>query len=492
MDSAVFLDERGLVTPLVCPGARGCEEGGDVLRVGAAARTITPDLAAGPVYLAGFDIGRQATGVHDDIWVRAIVLDSGDVRVGVVVADTIGLFHPEVDRLRATAAAQGLELDDVALISTHNHETKDTMGLWGRTAGDTGYDVAYMDRLHAQAQDALAEAVAELEPASLVVATADATDLVNDTRLPFILDGTVYGLEFIRADGSAIADVVIWGNHPETLGGRNTLVTSDYPHYLRQQLEALRPGTTALFLPGLLGGLTTSIGLTVCPDDAGLDTCPQGTFERAEKTGVVVAERIVAAFDVAAAAAQVQAAPQLGSRRRPLLLTPRTLPLALAFQVGLIARPLIETRTGRPIEPADVAFVSVDEVLAGELQVDSEVQAFTLGDVELTLIPGELYSELWLVGEDGTSLLETPEGADFPDAPLETSPLLTARPATTRIVLNQGNDAVGYLIPHRQWDTEPPFAYDPEGQYGEQNSLGPTAAGEVLDAVQRLYELVVD
>jgi hypothetical protein len=492
MDSAALLDERGLVTPLVCPGARGCEASGDTLRVGAAARRITPDLDAGPVYLAGFDIGRQATDVHDDIWVRAVVFESGDVRLGLVVADTIGLFHDEAVALRLAAAARGLALDDVALVATHNHETKDTMGLWGASAGESGYDVAYMVRLQSQALDALTEAVDALEPARMVVATADAIDLVNDTRLPFVLDGTVYGLEFLRDDDSAIADVVVWGNHPETLGGDNTRVTSDYPHFLRETIEARRPGTTALFLPGLLGGLTTSIGLTVCPDDDGVDTCPQGTFERAEKTGVVVADRILAALDAARAAGAIADAPTVASRRLPALFTPRTLTLSLAFQVGLVSRPLYDAASGQPIDPADVPFISVDDMLAGTLQISSEVAAFGIGDVELTLVPGELYSELWLVDDDGSPLLERPEGADFPDAPQEVPLLSVPRPATTRIVVNQANDAIGYLIPHRQWDVAAPRAYEPGGQYGEQNSLGPTAAGEVVSAIHRLYDLVVE
>ena len=83
MDSARFVDDNGVVTPLVCPGARGCERQGGALRVGAAARAITPNLDDGTVYIAGFSPGRPATGVHDNVWVRAFVVEDGDVRVGV-------------------------------------------------------------------------------------------------------------------------------------------------------------------------------------------------------------------------------------------------------------------------------------------------------------------------------------------------------------------------------------------------------------------------
>ena len=38
------------------------------VRAGAAKRVITPDLKLhGPVYMAGFDHNRKATGIHDDL-----------------------------------------------------------------------------------------------------------------------------------------------------------------------------------------------------------------------------------------------------------------------------------------------------------------------------------------------------------------------------------------------------------------------------------------
>ena len=237
-----------------------------------------------------------------------------------------------------------------------------------------------------------------------------------------------------------------------------------------------------------MGGLTTSIGLNICPDADGVDACPQGTFERAEVTGRAVAARAVYALDAAIAAGAIVDAPAVASRRLPVMLTPRTLTLGLAFQVGLITRPLFYD-DGVPVEDAAVPLLSLDDIASGALRLDSEVGALDIGDVEFTFIPGELYSELWLVGDDGEVLLEEPAGGDFPDAATETPLLAVARPAKTRIVVNQANDAVGYLIPQRQWDVEAPRAYEEGGQYGEQNSLGHTAAAEVVDAVIAAYDL---
>ena len=70
------------------------------LYAGAAVRRITPDLHAGPAYLAGFQANRPATGVHDHLHVRAMALragESGDASPFLLaVCDLIGLGDKEV------------------------------------------------------------------------------------------------------------------------------------------------------------------------------------------------------------------------------------------------------------------------------------------------------------------------------------------------------------------------------------------------------------
>ena len=70
------------------------------------------------------------------------------------------------------------------------------------------------------------------------------------------------------------------------------------------------------------------------------------------------------------------------------------------------------------------------------------------------------------------SLAERPEGGDFPDAPLEVSLISTLRDDAIKIIANQGNDSIGYIIPKAQYDVVRPRAYYEDGQYGEDNSVG--------------------
>src|SRR5436190_7619145 len=54
------------------------------LRAGFGEVDITPQLGDKPVYMAGFGHGRQATGVHDRLYARAVVLTDGQHKLALV------------------------------------------------------------------------------------------------------------------------------------------------------------------------------------------------------------------------------------------------------------------------------------------------------------------------------------------------------------------------------------------------------------------------
>jgi hypothetical protein len=515
MDSSV-IEVDGLSPDLVCPGAQGCENAEGDLLAGVGARTITPvvepweDLdedgrwdpgepfeddngngALDHVWIAGFSMGRAATGVHDDNWARAIVLEKGDVRVGLIALDVVGYFHPDVIKIRVGAAEAGLDLDHVLVASTHQHEGKDTMGLWGADPSRSGYDPAYIDLIIRASIGALEDAQAGLQRASVRAAQVDAPHLVADSRDPQVIDPTITGLQFLNDEGAPFIDLVLWGNHPEALGGNNTLITSDYPHYLRERLEGTFPGSTAVFFAGALGGLMNPLGgVTGCPDDADNDTCPVGTFERAAYIGEGVADLIADAWQQRAIA-EDPAAAALSLRRRSFIIRGTNQAFFLAFKLGLVSRHAYVREDGERIEAERMIELSVDEIIE-LLGIGTEVNTLRLGPVEIVAVPGELYPELWLVGDDGNVFIEQPAGADFPDAPLETPLMVTMREASDApmmAIINNANDALGYIIPKPQFDFTGERAYEEDGQYGEQNSLGEDAAPTVTEAVAELYAL---
>src|SRR5690349_10833178 len=118
----------------------------DELQAGFAEEDITPRLDGKTVYMAGFGHNRKATGVHDPLKARVVVLRHGEVKIALVSVDLIGFFHPHVERIR-------LELPGftyVVVSSTHNHEGPDTLGLWGVNAFQSGVDPDYLASVEKQ------------------------------------------------------------------------------------------------------------------------------------------------------------------------------------------------------------------------------------------------------------------------------------------------------------------------------------------------------
>jgi hypothetical protein len=175
---------------------------------------------------------------------------------------------------------------------------------------------------------------------------------------------------------------------------------------------------------------------------------------------------------------------------RPLALTPiqvKTRELALPVankvfvmgkQLGVLDRPM-EAWTGDPYQPQGGA--AADPL---KTAVRTEIGWLRLGDLDVAVIPGEIYPELVL----GKVQDPADPGADFLDAPVE--PAIYAQlDRPYRMIVGLGNDELGYILPKRQWDEKPPFTYGQRrAPYGEVNSLGPETGPLLCRAFKELVK----
>jgi len=59
--------------------------------------------------------------------------------------------------------------------------------------------------------------------------------------------------------------------------------------------------------------------------------------------------------------------------------------------------------------------------------------------------------------------------------------------APYRMLIGLADDEIGYIIPKAEWDEKAPYLRDaPKAWYGEENSVGPDAAGRIAAAMQEL------
>jgi hypothetical protein len=429
------------------------------LRVGAAQTVITPDLEVhGPAYLAGFGNNRIATGIHDDLYARCFAIDAGGARALIVCAvDLIGFFLDDVDRVRA-AVAKDVDRADVVVASTHVHQGPDTMGIWG-PPGKTGINETYMSFVTAQTAKAAVKAYQTMAPARLVIAKTHPDELdtfIDDTRPPVRHDAELLAIRAIDSKGASIATLINWANHPEALGSKNTLVTSDYVATLRTAVEA-KLGGIAVYANGAIGGMQSPLGAHV-PGDL-----KDGTFEKAIYIGRRVGE--IAAEAIAKGQPAAVDAIEYREQRINVPLANKGFEQAMALNLYSGRKPLNKDGT-----------------------TPSIVGAFRLMNqgapvLECALIPGEMYPELSLGG------VERYAGADFPDAPIE-KPIKQMMTAPYRMLFGLANDEIGYIIPKAEWDNEAPWLNGAKKRwYGEVNSVGPDVAPTIADAVAKLFQV---
>jgi hypothetical protein len=347
--------------------------------------------------------------------------------------------------------------------STHDHQGPDTQGLWGKGRFSSGVDSAYMERVRRAIVEAAREALGRLVPGRLVLGRTRTPGLIEDGRLPRVIDDTLVALQAIGEDGATLGTVVDWSSHPEALGRGNTLVTADYPHYLRARMEE-RLGGTCVFLVGSIGGLMTPLGVKLSSPDA--TPVPPETFAHAQAVGERAAEAALQAL----AAGKPTESSALEHRSATVFVPLENRLFRLAAFLGVVDRGLFSGgRTASTLFGDDVR---------------TEVGYLRIGDLEALLVPGEIYPELVVGG------IQDPQdpGADFQGAPRE-RPLFSLLSSEYRMVIGLANDAIGYLIPRSEWDTERPFAYGrSKGQYGEVNSCGPSVAARLDNAFARMLE----
>jgi hypothetical protein len=437
------------------------------LKIGFAETDVTPVLGRKPVYIAGFGFNRIATGVHDPIMARAVVIEYDHRRIALLSVDVVGLFRDQVLAMRRRLPGIAYLL----VTSTHNHEGPDTLGLWGPLPVVSGIDPLYMTRLEDECVQTIEAASAVLEPARTVIGTVRDANLVRDSREPYVKHDELTALQFhSSAGGKLIGTIVGWNCHPETLDSKNTLLSADFVGYTIDEVRR-HTGGPAVYLTGTVGGLMTSLGLDV-RDESG-SRLEDGTFAKTERYGRLVGQLAMKALTNTES---IDLAPiEVRSRQVYLpLYNPR---YKLARTLGILKREE-HLWTGDWRHAAPLSGDSKDRGLA----VPTEVGWLRLGTLEIAAIPGEIYPELVL------SKVQDPvdPGADFPEAAIEPG-IYAQLKSPHRLLIGLANDELGYIIPKRQWDEKPPFCYGRKRkQYGEENSVGPETAPILCRAFQDL------
>ena len=246
-----------LLVPPTVVAQRHTQKVPPVLRVGAARVDITPAPDAA-LPLSGYG-GRTEgfKGIHDDLNVRAIVVDDGTNQAALVSCEVIGLSFPLVEKIVTRVAKEsGIPSDRILLSAIHTHAAP-ALGTYNEPVEGTVAQrrAEYVQRLEDAVAAAVKQARSRLQPARVGFGTGKVS--VNANRRARTADGgwmlgnnpegvsdkTVAVIRFDDSSGVPIAIYANYSVHATVLGPANLQVSSDLPGAASRAVEKHYGGT---------------------------------------------------------------------------------------------------------------------------------------------------------------------------------------------------------------------------------------------------------
>ena len=256
---------------------------------------ITPDPLL-PVS-GGVGIPRPAEDKQGELTARVLVVRSGDTTIAIVGLDLLGFPSVLGDRVRRLVP--DIPPEKILIGATHTHSGPDCYAFPTPDGGHTG-DLEYMDQACRLTAEAINEALENLRPAALKIATGEARGRIAfNYYAPALYDPRMSVIQTLGTDGDVIATLVNYAVHPEVLGNDVGLMSPDLCGPLYDRIEQ-QAGGMALFMNGAQGGMVTA-------DNRNLDEAPRDparavwtasrTWEECVRIGELMADealRIVA------------------------------------------------------------------------------------------------------------------------------------------------------------------------------------------------------
>jgi len=226
------------------------------------AGTATADISPGKgLELAGYPhYPRYNTGVHDPLYASCIYLNNGYCQLVIVTLDLLFYSKKHVSTVRKKIQTEtGIPQGNMMISCSHTHS-----GPWvsGRLDIDSllngvRQDEEYVYRLNETIVSVVKEAVKNAFPAQIGYAKGACGREQgiggNRRNKDGPCDPEVCVLALADLNGRVKAAYVNYALHPTVIHEDSTLVSADYPGYIREYLKKCMPGMNLLFAQGTSG-----------------------------------------------------------------------------------------------------------------------------------------------------------------------------------------------------------------------------------------------
>jgi hypothetical protein len=231
-------------------------------------------------------------GVHDSLYVRALVMEAGGKQLGLITCDLIGYY----DRGILDAARKEYGLEDLLISSSHTHS-------------GPRMNPEYMQVVESAMLRSLDKALHTMQPVKLAMGTRSFPQLGynrltpikdgrgamwrNYERIPYgPVDPEVTVLRIDSANNTPIAIVYGYACHPVTEGWNYDL-SAEYPGLTNNALESTYDDAISLFI---LGGAGDINPMFMMARTAGRHE-PPTDYSPTEKMSELLAEQVMTVTD---------------------------------------------------------------------------------------------------------------------------------------------------------------------------------------------------
>ncbi|MFK7691637.1 neutral/alkaline non-lysosomal ceramidase N-terminal domain-containing protein [Paenibacillus sp. HJGM_3] len=276
------------------------------MKFGVGKDLITPDVLTSMGGYSSFH-GKHFLGIHDHLYVKALLLDDGKERLMFISIDLLFHDYALTETVKQYALEKhGISRDCLFLSYTHTHGGPAIRGY-----GDPGqYSETYEQFLLARIKSCMDRTLLNQYEGSMEYGSIEGDWNINrrkpvDGRIELApnpegaKDNTLHMLKLVDRNGHIKAVTIFYACHPVTV--RDTLYLSgDFPGRICQLLEAECFGATAIFLQGAGGNARPKI-------TASGNEFLTKTYEEVNEMSVAIVERIKRTLFKAGAFTKIEA-----------------------------------------------------------------------------------------------------------------------------------------------------------------------------------------
>lgn len=426
---------------------------------------LPDDIRTKKYYIAGYGENNPAKGVIDPQYAHALWLDDNSGKGGhlFVSLDIVGLLNKDVNALKKALEefSEKTNCRTITVMSTHNHAGIDTMGIWGKLP-HTGKDRKFMTILFNAVINAASAAYRDRREGKLYLGRVEVPDMQEDIRTPIVYSKTLTRLRFVPNDGTREIYFLNFASHSESLQGCNSLVSADFPCYLREKIRK-ETGAETIYGVGAIGGM---ISMEI--EDEDTLRRENRLLESTRNIGYKLADYALSIKK------EKKLSPRISYIKQEFYVPVENPVLTIACQIGLLN--------------ADAYRIPYSDKKA----LKSEISYYEIDELKILMIPCELFPELAYGG-----YLDEDESAEGLSPDINPEPLTEIADDEDLLIFGLANDELGYVLPPNDFmlNSDSPYldkAIDRFGRrhYEETNSMGPETASIIAENFEILINKV--